>query len=149
MQEMMDYNRAYLLHLQNESLEDLPYLAEYLKGTYDTINRIIEKADYGYEGVTVSRSRQKDWKRHFHQEYKKADAETKRLLDMNCDLIDRVYRNKSPIKHRMNRFKKNILLRILYGMVAICRLLEHSSETSAYQMEEETALYNNKTLQAA
>ena len=132
LQDMVDFNVKYLLCMQRNGLRDMPCINARLRNTYITIKRIIEKSDYGYDDVKISSYRRGDWFREFFDEYQKADEEIKNLLEMNSNLVDRVYKNKSPIKFFFHTIKKNMTWRILYFVARVVVFFDESNILSSY-----------------
>lgn len=106
LQDMINFNIKYLLYTQKNSLQDIPHIKDSLENTSITVDRIIDKADYGYNDVKISSYSYKNWFTDFIKEFEKADDETKELLSMNGKLINRVYKNKSPILFFVSTIKK-------------------------------------------
>lgn len=143
--EMMQFNKQYLKYLQNNTFENLPYIDKYLRNTYKTICKIIEKSDFAFQKVVISSSKREDWIDNFIKEYEQSDNETKELLERNSKLINRVYKNKSPLKYRLNTIKKNLLLQILYFIVCMYEKVLNRKNNDYYNSKD---TFNNKTINA-
>lgn len=147
LQDMINFNIKYLLHTQKNNLQNIPHIKDTLENTSITVDRILERADYGYSNVKISR--QKKWFIDFIREFEKADDDTKELLSMNGKLINRVYKNKSPILFLFGTLKKNILLRILYGFAVIVVWLGSKDYKNDEKPDNLGKMMSDKMLQEA
>jgi hypothetical protein len=127
-----------LMNSENK-FENYPKIQLYTSQCYG----LIKRSSLSYKSIKVTAIKDEKYLQGLINEITSAPKEIQDVVYRNIAIIERVLILKRPIFHAVNRFKKNMVLRILIWIVNI---LEHKSKKAKYKSQMDNFKSDSDTL---